>query len=135
MGPVRACHVCVRVFGGLSLSEKRSHCIKCKAPITQKTGGRKRLYCGRACRGAAAYEIRRLGRHLERLEVSASQLRTTMDSRYRDMHGRTHKRQVAGIDAEIQRAETRLRALLAEGTDELTVEPERATRAVKRSTG
>ncbi len=109
------------------MSEKRSQCIKCSAPLDQPPTGRPRRYCSEACRSAAGYEIRRLRRQLEALEIRASHLRVDLhlgrDVRYVD--GRPGEL-LPAIRQEIDRAERRLRALLADGADVIGVEPDRA---------
>jgi hypothetical protein len=80
-----------------------------------------------ACRSAAGYEIRRLRRQLEALETRASRLRVDLhlgrDVRYVD--GRPQEL-LPAITQEIDRAERRLRDLLADGADVIGVEPDRA---------
>jgi len=43
-------------------------CLKCGAPLTSPPTGRPPRYCSVGCRRAAEYELRRIQRHLERLE-------------------------------------------------------------------
>ena len=96
------------------MSEKPTLCLKCNTPLDQPATGRPPIYCGPACRQAAAYEIKRLNRRLEGLETWASRLRHEPDCGYRDGAGRRHKEQVADLDAQIAKAEARLLALLGE---------------------
>lgn len=109
------------------MSEKRSQCIKCSAPLDQPPTGRPRVYCSVACRSSAAYEVRRLRRQLEALETRASHLRVDLhlgrDVRYVD--GRPREL-LPAITQEIDRAERRLRDLLTDGVDVIGVEPDRA---------
>ena len=109
------------------MSEKRSQCIKCSAPLDQPPTGRPRVYCSVACRSSGAYEIRRLRRQLEALETRASHFRVDLhlgrDVRYVD--GRPGEL-LPAIRQEIDRAERRLRDLLADGADVIGVEPDRA---------
>jgi hypothetical protein len=79
-------------------------CLICKEPLEQPTTGRPRVYCSTACRRAAELEIRRCNRRLERLEESASNLR---------LWG-TATKQLPRVEAEIERAQARLLALLAD---------------------
>jgi hypothetical protein len=44
-------------------------CLKCRAPLTPTDVGRPPTYCSTGCRRAAEYELRRIQRHLERLEA------------------------------------------------------------------
>ena len=44
-------------------------CLKCRAPLTPTAAGRPPSYCSTGCRRAAEYELRRIQRHLERLEA------------------------------------------------------------------
>ena len=43
-------------------------CLKCRTPLTPTAAGRPPSYCSTGCRRAAEYELRRIQRHLERLE-------------------------------------------------------------------
>ena len=61
-------------------------CLKCSAPLEAPTTGRPPRYCTVGCRRAAEFELRRLQRHLERLErqaespwLSPSGLKETQD--------------------------------------------------------
>jgi hypothetical protein len=49
------------------MAEKR--CVKCERPLKPTGGGRPPTYCSTGCRRAAEYELRRIQRHLERLEA------------------------------------------------------------------
>ena len=44
-------------------------CLKCRTPIKPVGVGRPPSYCSTGCRRAAEYELRRIQRHLERLEA------------------------------------------------------------------
>ena len=88
-------------------------CVKCGISLTKPAAGRPPRYCSTACRRAAEHEIRRLNRHLERLETEAEGLR---HSRWKlsDTLGRTHRQQVGDTRRAIAEKETRLRELLEE---------------------
>ena len=89
-------------------------CLKCGGPLPERPAtGRPATYCSVACRRAAEFEIRRLNRRLEVLEVKASGLRHGRDSGIRDWQGRTPQMALADVEEEIAEAEARLRALLA----------------------
>jgi hypothetical protein len=49
------------------MAEKR--CVKCERPLKPTGVGRPPSYCSTGCRRAAEYELRRIQRHLERLEA------------------------------------------------------------------
>jgi hypothetical protein len=49
------------------MAEKR--CGKCETPLKPTGVGRSPTYCSTGCRRAAEYELRRIQRHLERLEA------------------------------------------------------------------
>ena len=55
-----------RNFGITDMTEKL--CLKCRTPLTPTAVGRPSRYCSTGCRRAAEFELRRLQRHLERLE-------------------------------------------------------------------
>jgi hypothetical protein len=44
-------------------------CSKCRTPLRPRAAGRPPSYCSTGCRRAAEYELRRIQRHLERLET------------------------------------------------------------------
>ena len=44
-------------------------CLKCRKPLKPTGVGRPPSYCSTGCRRAAEYELRRIQRHLERLEA------------------------------------------------------------------
>ena len=109
------------------MSEKPTACVKCDASLQQPLTGRPRQYCGRACRSAAAYEIRRITRRLERLETERANLRPLVarGGDGRDVYGRRHPEQLVDCESEIVLAEQRLRCLLGDGVDAIAVEPAR----------
>jgi hypothetical protein len=79
-------------------------CLKCGAPLERPDVGRPPAYCSPACRRAAEFELRRLQRRIERLEEYASNLR---------LQGGGERRQLQRVQQELDRAEGRLRELLA----------------------
>lgn len=84
-------------------------CIKCGLEIKQeKATGRPKQYCSPACRRAAEYEIRRLDARLSGLENDMLAHRL---GRMMDLRGDNE----AKINAEITRAEQRLKELLGAG--------------------
>lgn len=87
-------------------------CVKCGGPLEKPATGRPPRWCSTACRRLAEYELRRINRRLEKLEGRASRLRHSPDVGAKDWLGRTHAQALAGTQAEIVEAETRLRALL-----------------------
>jgi hypothetical protein len=99
------------------MPEKLTVCVKCGGPLEQSMTGKPRVYCGPACRQAAAYEIQRLNRRLIRLEERASGLRHSRSST-RDWLCRTPEQALADTEAEIAASEIRLRLLLAEAKGE-----------------
>jgi hypothetical protein len=85
-------------------------CLTCRAPLerpARPAAGRPPRYCSTACRRAAEYELRRLQRFLERLELRAAIARAEDDywlaPRYR---------------REVRKAERRLLELLAAQDDQ-----------------
>jgi hypothetical protein len=80
----------------------RPGCLICGADLPPQDNGRPRVYCSKGCRRAAEYELKRLQGQLNALEESA---------RFSRLHG-TPKRRQAQIQAEIDAATGRLRALL-----------------------
>ena len=54
-------------FWDTAMAEK--FCSKCRTPIKPVGVGRPPSYCSTGCRRAAEYELRRIQRHLERLEA------------------------------------------------------------------
>ena len=92
-------------------------CPKCDAAVDRRLGpGRPAIYCGAACRQAAAYEIKRLQRRLELRESRRLTLRHAegIDREIRDGFGRTGAEQLAAVEAEIAEDEARLKVLLSE---------------------
>ena len=105
------------------VSEKSAACVQCGEAIEQQRRGRPKAYCGPGCRGAAAYELKRLQRRLEALEIRCADLRTQRErEHYRDYVGRTTTEQLAAVEAQIEEAETRLRVLLASAPTMLSPE-------------
>lgn len=93
-------------------------CIKCGASLPPSAPtGRPATYCSTACRRAAELEIRRLNRHIEKIEERMAHIR---------IHGRSSyacylREPDAAIDAlkcECERHESRLRLLLSEQREE-----------------
>jgi hypothetical protein len=72
-------------------------CLKCRTPLTPTAVGRLPSYCSTGCRRATEYELRRIQRHLERLEVQ-----------------RESPMFAAGAEHAIDELEARLRTLLAD---------------------
>ena len=96
-----------------------SVCVKCQKPIERAVPrGRPPSYCSDICRGAAAYELRRVQKRLEAMEVRRGVLRqaTETDLEYgiRDALGRDLPQQLAALEAQIAEDEARLRLLLSE---------------------
>lgn len=88
-----------------------NECIKCGTALdTTPRPGRPARYCGKACRRAAEFELRRLTAAIETLEDRARWGRINGDN------PRSQQR----FAVEIDNAERRLRALLAasEGEDQ-----------------
>ncbi|MFI0377042.1 MAG: hypothetical protein ACH255_11905 [Candidatus Thiodiazotropha sp.] len=50
------------------------NCLICEKPIEYAGQGRPPAYCGKLCRRAAEYEIRRIQRRLTKLETRLSEL-------------------------------------------------------------
>ena len=98
------------------MSEKLA-CVKCGSPIGRQPGpGRPPIFCGPICRAQSAYEVRRIQRRLEVLELRRSGLRAEEGLRreLRDYLGRTRQEQLADIEQQIKADEDRLALLLAE---------------------
>ena len=72
-------------------------CLKCRTPLTPTAVGRPPSYCSTGCRRAAEYELRRIQRHLERLEAQ-----------------RESPMFAAGTERAIAELEVRLRTLLTD---------------------
>ena len=73
-------------------------CLKCRTPLTPTATGRPPSYCSTGCRRAAEYELRRIQRHLERLEAQRQSPFFVKDT----------ERAIAALEA-------RLRTLLEDG--------------------
>ncbi len=97
--------------------------------MEQPATGRPRRFCSRSCRSAGAYEIRRTTRRLERLEHARSRVRPRVargEGDYHDQYAwRRVVRELEEVESEIVLDAARLRALPAEGLDELPIEVER----------
>ena len=108
---------------------KPTTCAKCGGALEQPATGRPRRYCSKGCRSSAAYELRRITRRLERLENARSRVRPQVargEGDYHDQYAwRRVVRELEEVESEIVLDEARLRALLAQGLDELPVEVER----------
>lgn len=92
-------------------------CPKCNEAIERQPGkGRPAIYCGPACRAAAAYEVKRILRRLESFELLRSALRVEEGLRreMRDYMGRTREEQLVDIEKQIGDDEERLKVLLQE---------------------
>jgi hypothetical protein len=88
------------------MAEKR--CVKCERPLKPTGVGRPPSYCSTGCRRAAEYELRRIQRHLERLEAQRESLFFVKDT----------ERAIAALEA-------RLRTLLAADNAGIPVEQRR----------
>lgn len=90
--------------------------MKCGRPRTAPKTGRPPTYCGDGCRRAAEYELRRIQRHLERLEAERRELQrsrvTPEHFQWRDPCNRTPEEARGDVDREIAELEGRLRALV-----------------------
>ena len=96
------------------VERKSRACLKCGCKLQAKGAGRPATYCSVACRRAAEFEIRRVQDRLVRLEDELEQLRRDRSGLPHMIHG-TPEERLAGLEAEIERQEARLRALLDEG--------------------
>ena len=85
-------------------TEHITHCIKCGKPLEAVATGRPKTYCSVGCRRAAEREIGRLNARLDQLENMALSARLG--------RGMPTAGEVERINAEITRAEQRLRELL-----------------------
>jgi hypothetical protein len=88
-------------------------CAKCGGELVQQETGRPSRYCSKACRRAAEYELRRIQRRLEDLEVSESNARRELSPAAR-MGGSREFRQAEHqwYVGELDRLERRLKELL-----------------------
>src|SRR5438552_18657125 len=91
-------------------------CIKCGSAVERPKRGRPALYCGPECRQAAAYEVQRLQRHLEKLEGRAINLREQLadKSSYGKAYQAARREEYGFVQSEIKQHEQRLRQLLSE---------------------
>lgn len=85
-------------------------CQVCAVALLQKTRGRPRVFCSVACRRLAAFEITRLQRRIERLELEAERIRRDHSGLSR--FGSTREQTIADIKTEKLLATERLRELL-----------------------
>jgi hypothetical protein len=93
-------------------------CVKCGNPLEKPKTGRPPSYCSSACRRSAEYELRRLQKHIEKLETRKIELSVTSNCTITDWHGRDHPQQLADCVKNIAELETRLRLLLEDSTDD-----------------
>ena len=89
------------------------HCRICAAPLARPATGRPPRYCSTTCRRAAEYAIKRINRHLERLEYQRDQQRRYavargMPARLR----RQAEEEIRILEADIDRYGAELAALL-----------------------
>jgi hypothetical protein len=91
-------------------------CIKCGRKIEKSATGRPPRYCGKGCRRAGEYELRRIQRHLEALEIQEAHYRMESDPATARCGGdpKFMRAQHAWYAAEIARGEARLRDLLSD---------------------
>ena len=96
------------------------NCQKCGISIEKPPTGRPPRYCGKACRSAAGYEIRRITRRLEKLEEQRDRNAQETDApiQYSDFEGRGPAERLAAVEKLILGAETRLRQLLQDSDDD-----------------
>ena len=83
-------------------------CLKCRTPLTPTAVGRPPSYCSTGCRRAAEYELRRIQRHLERLEAQ-----------------RESPMFAAGAERAIAELEARLRTLLEDADEDIRAADDR----------
>jgi hypothetical protein len=89
-------------------------CPICGAGIAPKSKtGRPAIYCSVGCRRASEYELRRLQARLIRLEDEAEACRRDRRTGLTHLNGATQQEHAADVAREIQRAQGRLRELLA----------------------
>jgi hypothetical protein len=105
--------------------ERPRTCRKCSASLP--VGGRRgrpAAFCGRPCRRAAEFEVRRATRRLETIDVERSRLRINLDGggqaaeaypRMGMLDRPRFRAQLAALDREAVRLEARLKELLAAG--------------------
>lgn len=96
-------------------------CVKCGKPLPERSGpGRPQVFCGKACRRVAEYELRRLQKALQGVEESLRHHRESLalsDGYGFTCCGRKKAEHVVIIDVERGGLEDRLRCLL-DGDDE-----------------
>lgn len=93
-------------------------CVKCGKPLEEPSGaGRAPRYCSVACRRAAEFELRRIQRHLERLEQQRMELAHHNLLDVRDYRGHTLEQQREDNVRAIAELEARLAALLEAEAD------------------
>ena len=99
----------------MSEVEKVTECATCGGPVEQSGEGRPRTYCDITCRRVAEYRIRRLMTLLATVEKIEQGARLELvDPMYRTS---TRHKQIKAWQAEIDRLEERLTALLTPATD------------------
>jgi len=107
----------------------KTACVKCRCPLPPPAAtGRPKTYCSSACRRAAEFEIRRIGRHIEGLEQEIQHLKMYGALSCFAAFDAPPKDAVKKRASEIRRLEARLRLLLAdqqvkEGTNDAPIEP------------
>jgi hypothetical protein len=89
-----------------------SQCAKCAADLHQPPTGRRKTYCGPACRRAAEYELRRLQRRIEAAERTLDRAREELEFGYGDT--RSKRKRVNFAQRHLEQLEERLRALLCD---------------------
>ena len=95
------------------IEPEADRCRICSAPLARPATGRPPRYCSTTCRRAAEYAIKRLNRHLERLEWERDTLRRHAAERGTtalQRHYAEHRAQL--IDADVDRYLVELAALL-----------------------
>lgn len=93
-------------------------CVKCSRPLSKAPRGRPPSYCGKGCRRSAEFEIRRLQRRIESLEIDLERQRGAREDGIADVYGRNNSAQRAALQKGIREAEERLRALLDTDADD-----------------
>ncbi len=93
--------------------EKPSACLMCGGGIEQPATGRPRVYCGPTCRRAAEYELRRLQSRLAVAEKRAMLAGEVVATAYDAGERSAPRKGLNYWQAEVQRLQGRLLALLA----------------------
>lgn len=98
-------------------------CRKCRGPLPEGSEiGRPASYCSLGCRRAAEFELRRIQTRLQRLEDEEQRCRLDRTG-LSFLDGTTPAQHAADLAQEIERAEVRLRELLAAAAPEPEPEP------------